>query len=328
VPFEPLSGDGETSIEGYVANLKALISNGAYEDSITLSHELLAVGLEGLRYLQTYDWLFLRTIVSFGYLGWIAYALTTVIDLHVLHGTSESHRTTASISVFSSILVALFSVILYQGSSWCYYFYVFFPVFFWEEVFARRKALIAGCKIVLGHVRSFSGCVSFRLQLVAFLGVLEALVCSPLSLSFLPWSGANAFWVPSYFHREIFTVGFTLAAFWPFAYDFQFLRTHVYLCGTWALGRLLMSIFTLFPVNKVEDISTITHGGVLMFLAGVLYLLFEDNILGWKSSKPRVNNVGSRVIMGCQVGMVLLALIVTRSSIASLQTREGLPFGN
>lgn len=89
-----------------------------------------------------------------------------------------------------------------------------------------------------------------------------------------------------------------------------------------------MSVFTLLPVNKVEDISTVTYGGLLMFLTGVLYLLFEDTILGRDSSKSRINNVGSRILMGCQVGMVLLAVIVTRSSIASLQAREGLPFGN
>lgn len=180
VPFDPLSGDGETSIEGRFANLEALISNGAYEESIALSSELLVLGLEGLRYLQTYDWLFLRTIVTLGYLGWIAYALTTVIDLHVLHGTSDSHRTTASISFFSSTLVALFSVFLYQGSSWRYYIYAIFPVYLWEEVFARRKALLAGREILLGHVRSFSGYLIFGLQLLAFLGVLEALVCSSL----------------------------------------------------------------------------------------------------------------------------------------------------
>ncbi|KAJ6106965.1 GPI ethanolamine phosphate transferase 1 [Penicillium capsulatum] len=177
VPFEPLSGDGGMSVEGRFANLESLILNEAYEECISLSSELLVLGLEGLRYLQTYDWLFLRTIVSLGYLGWIAYSLTTVIDLHVLHGTSESHRTIASISFFSSILVALFSVFLYQGSSVRYYLYGFFPVYFWEEVFARRKALIAGRDILLGHVRSFTGYLSFGLQFLAFVGVLEALVC-------------------------------------------------------------------------------------------------------------------------------------------------------
>lgn len=237
VPFEPLSGDGEMSIEGRFANLETLILNGAYEESIVLSSELLGLGLEGLRYLQTYDWLFLRTIVSLGYLGWIAYSLTTVIDLHILHGTSDSHRTTASISFFSSVLVALFSVFLYQGSSFRYYFYGFFPVFFWEEVFARRKALIAGREVFLGHVRSFAGYLSFGVQLLAFVGVLEALV-------------------QSYFHREIFSVCFALAIFWPLAYGIGFIRNHGFLTAAWALGCGLMSIFTLLPVNKQEDIST------------------------------------------------------------------------
>lgn len=68
-----------------------------------------------------------------------------------------------------------------------------------------------------------------------------------------------------------------------------------------------------------------------MFLTGVLYLLFEDAILANSSVSSHSGNsksLGSRVIMGMQVGMVLLALIVTRSSVSSLQAREGLPFGN
>jgi phosphatidylinositol glycan class N len=237
VPYEPLSGYHETSIEGRLARIEALIASGDHEEAILVSSELLRTALEGLRYLQTYDWVFLRTIVSVGYLGWIAYALTTVIDLHVLHGTSDSHRTTASISCFSSILVTLFSVFLYQGSSWRYYFYGFFPVYFWEEVFARRKALIAGREIVLGHVRSFTGYLKFGLQLLAFLGVMEALV-------------------QSYFHREIFTVCFALGALWPVVHGFGFIRSHALLSVTWALGCGLMSTFTLLPVIKMENIDT------------------------------------------------------------------------
>ncbi|KAJ5964583.1 uncharacterized protein N7479_004459 [Penicillium vulpinum] len=313
VPYEPLSGYHENSIEGRLARIKSLISSGDHEEAIVVSAELLRVALEGLRYLQTYDWLFLRTIVSVGYLGWIAYALTTVIDLHVLHGTSDSHRTTASISFFSSILVALFSVFLYQGSSWRYYFYAFFPVYFWEEVFARRRALIAGRQIVLGHVHSFTGYVKFGLQLLAFLGVMEAMV-------------------QSYFHREIFTVCFALGALWPIIHGFSFIRSHALLSATWTLGCGLMSSFTLLPVIKVENLDAITCGGLLMFLTGILYLLFEDSIIGYRDPESKepgaIGRVGSRVIMGIQLGMVLLAVIVTRSSVLSLQARQGLPFGN
>ncbi|KAJ5807112.1 glycosyl phosphatidyl inositol anchor synthesis [Penicillium riverlandense] len=311
VPFEPLSGHEETSVEGRLSKVEALITNGAYEESIALSSELLSTALEGLRYLQTYDWLFLRTVVSLGYLGWIAYALTSVIDLHVLHGATDSNRTMASTMFFSSILVVLFSVFLYQGSSWRYYFYGVFPVYFWEEVFARRKALTAGREIVLGHVRSFKGYLTFGLQLLAFLAVLEALV-------------------QSYFHREIFTVCFALAVFWPTFYGMDFIRNHVLLSTTWAVASGLMATFTLLPVTKMENIDTITYGAFLMFFTGVLYLLFEDAIIGHRgsSSQASLSSLGARIIMGSQIGMILLALVVTRSSVFSLQARQGLPFGN
>ncbi|KAJ5326472.1 hypothetical protein MYU51_010033 [Penicillium brevicompactum] len=308
VPYELLSGNHMNSPEYRLENIEAFISKGEFDEAIYLSAESFRAALEGLRYLQTYDWLFLRTIVSVGYLGWIAYALTTVIDLHVLHGTSDTHRTTASISFFSSILVALFSIFLYQGSSWRYYFYAFFPVYFWEEVFARRKALVAGREIVLGHVRSLTGYIKFGLQFLAFLGVMEAMV-------------------QSYFHREIFTVCFALGAFWPAVHGFGFVRSHATLTATWVLGCGLMSSFTLLPVIKVENIDTITYGGLAMFLTGILYLLFEDAIIGPKEPTA-IGRVGSRVIMGIQLGMVLLAVIVTRSSVFSLQARQGLPFGN
>jgi phosphatidylinositol glycan class N len=64
-----------------------------------------------------------------------------------------------------------------------------------------------------------------------------------------------------------------------------------------------------------------------MFLTGILYLLFEDNIIGHRGGNS-IGRVGSRVIMGVQIGMVLLALIVTRSTVFSLQARQGVPFGN
>jgi phosphatidylinositol glycan class N len=62
--------------------------------------------------------------------------------------------------------------------------------------------------------------------------------------------------VQSYFHREILTVCFALGALWPAANGLSFVRNHVFLTATWALGCCLMSTFTLLPVVKVEDITT------------------------------------------------------------------------
>jgi GPI ethanolamine phosphate transferase 1 len=70
-------------------------------------------------------------------------------------------------------------------------------------------------------------------------------------------------------------------------------------------------------------------GGVLMVIIGVLYLLFEDFILmdavtGQETSK----NYISRALVGVQVGLTLLAMIITRSTVLSLQAKQGLPRGN
>lgn len=47
-----------------------------------------------------------------------------------------------------------------------------------------------------------------------------------------------------------------------------------------------------------------TYGGLLMFLTGILYLMFEDAIIGHSSASRgagKINSLGSRVIMGMQV---------------------------
>lgn len=124
-----------------------------------------------------YDWLFLRTIVTVGYLGWIAYALVTVINSHVLHGQEAPIRNWTSFSFFSSILVALFSVLLVQRSSWTYYAYAFFPVFFWEGVFARRNSLSKGCGELFAHLHSVGSYVGLVVKTLGFFAVLETMVC-------------------------------------------------------------------------------------------------------------------------------------------------------
>lgn len=174
-PYPPFTSQN-SSISDRILLIESAISSGVHERAIEMSSDLLQHGIQGLRYLQTYDWLFLRALITIGYLGWIAYAFTTVIDLHVLHGSSSTERTISTTIAFSSVLVVLYSFFIIDRSPWTYYGYGLFPVFFWEEVFTRRRALFTGARVLFNHVHGISGYASFAIQTVAFIAVLEALV--------------------------------------------------------------------------------------------------------------------------------------------------------
>lgn len=179
----PLLGNQSHSVEHRFSNIEHLMRSGSFDEAIAQSAELLHFGLSGLRYLQTYDWLFLRAIVTAGYLGWMAFALTSVIDLHVLHGKTQPSRSTESLILSTSVLALLYSVLWVQKSPITYYAYVLFPVAFWQEVFARRAALIAGSRVLLEDVHSTGAYFSLAVKTLAFVGLLQALVRGKKPLS-------------------------------------------------------------------------------------------------------------------------------------------------
>lgn len=174
-PYPPL-GDQLHSVEYRVSEIEDLISNESFEEAMAKSAELLHLGLAGLRYLQTYNWLFLRAVVTAGYLGWMALSLTTVIDLHVLHSKTQTSRSTGIAVFFLSVLILLYSILWIQNSSPMYYAYAFFPVVFWEEVFARKAALMDGKAVLLQNMQSTGDYLSLMIKALAFIGLLEALV--------------------------------------------------------------------------------------------------------------------------------------------------------
>jgi phosphatidylinositol glycan class N len=174
-PFAAL-GDLEHSPAHRIAEIEALSARGEHVEAIKRCTELIKLAIDGLRYLQTYDWLFLRTLVTIGYLGWMGYALATAVDLHILHGSVEPSRTMASNLVFSSILVALYSVLFIQKSSWTYYGYAVFPVIFWEEIWAKREAVVKGSNILFSHMKTPTDYLFLAIKVVASLALLEGLV--------------------------------------------------------------------------------------------------------------------------------------------------------
>ncbi|GAB7353141.1 hypothetical protein MBLNU459_g3676t1 [Dothideomycetes sp. NU459] len=313
--YKPFSGfaDAEHSPGHRVSQIKQLIEQSKYAQAIHDSDQLMKLGLQGLRYLQTYDWLFLRALVTAGYVGWMAFAFTMAIDQHVLSGKVEAARSTASTVAFSSALVGLFAFMFVQSSPSTYYAYAVFPVMFWEEVFARRDAL-AQVWTMFSRQFSSSDAAKLGLNLLGFVAILEIMV-------------------QSYYHREMYTVCYLLATLWPASYGLDFVRRNWVTSLTWVLACAAMSLFTLLPAIKVESANLILLGGTLMLLVGILYIAFEKSILiqAKPASKhglasPKSDSL-SRTLLGVQVGLVALAMLVTRSSVASLQAKTGLPLG-
>ncbi|KAM0810915.1 putative GPI ethanolamine phosphate transferase 1 [Seiridium cardinale] len=309
-PYHPLSAGPEERLQV----IRDLIKAGNHEEAIEETAVLIKLGLEGLRYLQTYDWLFLRALITIGYLGWMAFAVTTVIDLHVLQGSTEAQRSLVGVVSFSSVLVILYASFIASHSPATYYAYAFFPVFFWEEVFARRRSLIKGRQALFGHVRSGAKMVNLVLSSISYLGIIESLALG-------------------YIHREILTVLFGVGSLYPGVLGISFLKDHAVLSATWSVSCLVMSTFTLLPAMKTEDLTLILIGGALMVAVGLVYLIFEERLLADFSSPStpkaqRRENKLSRALIGIQIGLIVLAMYVTRSSVLSLQARAGVPRGN
>ncbi|KAI1651371.1 GPI ethanolamine phosphate transferase 1 [Daldinia loculata] len=312
--YKPLSEESGSSPESRVSSIRKLIDNGNFEEAIEESAALMKIGLEGMRYLQTYDWLFLRALITIGYLGWMAYALTTVLNQHVLQGSTQPSRNLGGTIVFSSILVTLYASFIVSHSPITYYAYAFFPVFFWEEVYARRDSLIKGRQALFGHIKTGPNVLSLTFNVVVYIGII-------VSLAF------------GYIHREIFTILYIVGALYPLTTGISFLQKHSVLSATWFISCLVMSVFTLLPAMKIESIPLTMVGGALMVVVGILYLIFEDKFLAdssssKKSSTLQKGNEISRNLIGIQVGLIILAMLVTRSSALSLQAKQGLPRGN
>lgn len=69
-----------------------------------------------------------------------------------------------------------------------------------------------------------------------------------------------------------------------------------------------------------------------MLLVGILYISYEKSIIvqarpGGKGLAAAGPDNLSKALLGIQIGLIALAMIVTRSSVASLQAKAGLPLG-
>jgi phosphatidylinositol glycan class N len=163
----------------------------------------------------------------------------------VLDGKIDVQRPPGLIITFTSILVGLYSLLIFQASPITYYAYAFFPALFWEEAFARSRALAEGKKKLFSQF-SKSDTVKFALNIAPYLALLEVMVSTRVpTINCLLTSFTGSKLLQSYL----------TATAWPLLYGTDFVKTNFFLCTTWALSCAAMSVFTLLPANKLEDIT-------------------------------------------------------------------------
>jgi phosphatidylinositol glycan class N len=123
------------------------------------SKQWIAESLQGMLYLQRYDWLFLRTTVSLGYLGWMLLALLFVVHEYISPLRSRNDK----IVPFFAVAVAAY--LLERSAPISYYAYAAFPLFFWHQIirYARPMdirpiigTLLLGMVIVAGATQTYT----------------------------------------------------------------------------------------------------------------------------------------------------------------------------
>jgi phosphatidylinositol glycan class N len=225
-PFQPLA-----LAEEQISNIKRAIEQKNYKESQEKSVQLINMIIDGMRYYQTYDWFLLRSIVSAGYLGWIAYSVLFIIKTYSSKTESKENDRLDLIVDFSFFLLlcGFFGLLYYKESPLTYYLYAFFPLFFWKEV-AKSSDVIKSLWDRKYDFKSWA-------NIVLYVASLEVLVLS-------------------YFYRWILSICIVLMGFiWPMTMPSGFRDRHYILLRYWRILCLITSVFTTLPVGMEGDLS-------------------------------------------------------------------------
>lgn len=287
--FKPFNKFQEKSITQFQNDILKSIENN--DNPVEKIEEFSEAILQGLDYLQKYNWLMLRTIVTLGFIGWIIYSFILFLQLFVLPSDKQQENSSIFIHLIASpICLAISALFYYQDSPLNYYLYLIFPTFFWGEIFALRGDLFSGFKLFFNGLSNFS---IFTLFLF-IIGFFESIAIG-------------------FTNRQIFSIMFIILAFYPFIL-FKF-QSNLLISTSWFFNCLLLSIFPIQDPVKTESFNLVVSSGLLMVMIG---------FIGYSMLKPFMSKITSSII-SLQITFILISIYSLSKSIISLSNRNGLP---
>ncbi|KZT25011.1 PigN-domain-containing protein [Neolentinus lepideus HHB14362 ss-1] len=292
-PYTALA-DSELPGSQTIRHIEDLIRSEQYTSARTESFEMIQTALAGLRYLQTYDRAFIRSLVVLAYTGWAAYAATFIL-------LPSAADVTSTVNFYASVL-ALWIVFGIQRSPWSFYVYVIFPCYFWDTVTAKAWGPF------VHYAQSREKRDHEKIGRVLVRGVLVAIALGCM--------------VRAYTSRFIWSIGFVLMGLvWPQSWPGEIKRVDSGLRWLWTLSCLATGIFPVLDVHKGENLLVILVGGLCM-------VLVANSVA--RVAVPAQTPEGTAVMRTIQTQswLILATMMITTSSVYRLQAKAGLPMLN
>lgn len=293
-PFDPFMEKPVAVYKGEIESLISLLeieTNEALEaEAVLLVELLMKCALDGLTYLQTYNWLLLRSIVTLGFFGWIAFSFNVFLKLFILEDYVLPPHSRILLSAFGALGVSVNYLLHYQNSPFNYYMYAAFPLYFWYTIFNEVDVISKGFSQFLHGISTTWKLVT----LACFLGMYEGIVYG-------------------FFNRIMFSVIFFLIGLYPVAVK-KVLPTGTKL--TWFISCLSMCTFTNLDAVKVESLLQINVSTAAALIVGVIGAgkVFSRGVAPF-----------TKKVIFAQLASIVLMLYATNVSVNSLQARTGLP---
>lgn len=248
-PFPGLDEDHEEDLPGdqLVFEGRYFIGSGDLAGALKVSKHLLDLSLEGNRYLQTYDWLLLCTIITLGYLGSILHGTSFLLQRYVLTpqqaATSAPSRSATTITLGKAICFPivsfLFIKLALERSSPTYFAYSGFAALFWMRVIDERGVFLTAWRANKRSSSSADGTTVLKL--------FSTLVFSLLLLELI---------VIGYLERLAWSFGFlVLGLLWPLVgVPWEVRQAHPRTFAAWSALCIATGTFTISSLDKEESI--------------------------------------------------------------------------
>uniref|UniRef100_M4B707 GPI ethanolamine phosphate transferase 1 n=1 Tax=Hyaloperonospora arabidopsidis (strain Emoy2) TaxID=559515 RepID=M4B707_HYAAE len=257
-PYTPLHSrvlDLEARIDEAIGNMSEGTSDVKLDDAHRvveiMNQEMVDICQRAISYYQTYDWMFLRGSIVFGYIGWVG-----VMIIGYLHPSAFQVRWLFTHTVSVKFLAAMAAMIWWRylaNSPLTYYLYGLCPLVLWKFIWSHREELQAG--LPTGR-NSWYRCIFRVASLCAFLELVAL----------------------GYRRRDMFTLLFVLLAFWPrVGVDKVLEKSNSFELTTrsrgenflspsfcWSASCLVLAVFPCLSSFYTEDTSLVYIGSFLV----------------------------------------------------------------